>query len=82
MIDKITHFLSGLLIGDKGYISSKLTFHLVEKGIRLVTKIKKNMKNVLLLPIEKLLLRKHAVIESVNEYLKNVFYIEHTRHRP
>ncbi len=81
IIDKITHFLTGLLFGDKGYISSGLTTYLFEKGIRLVTKIKKNMKNILMSPVEKLLLRKRAVIESVNDYLKNVFYIEHTRHR-
>jgi len=30
---------------------------------------------------DKLLLRKRAVIESVNDQLKNISQIEHTRHR-
>lgn len=30
---------------------------------------------------DKVLLRKRAIIESVNDVLKNVCYIEHTRHR-
>ena len=39
------------------------------------------MKNSLLHLYDKLLLRKRAVIESVNDELKNVCHIEHTRHR-
>jgi hypothetical protein len=30
---------------------------------------------------EKVLLRKRAVIESVNDFLKNICRVEHTRHR-
>jgi hypothetical protein len=30
---------------------------------------------------DKLLLRKRAVIESVNDFLKNICQIEHSRHR-
>jgi hypothetical protein len=30
---------------------------------------------------EKVLLRKRVVIESVNDFLKNICQIEHTRHR-
>lgn len=50
-------------------------------GIHLITKIKKNMKNTLMNIYDKLLLRKRAVIESVNDILKNQCQIEHTRHR-
>jgi Transposase DDE domain len=38
------------------------------------------MKNKLLSLIDKLLLRKRSVIESTNQ-LKNVFHLEHSRHR-
>ncbi len=35
-----------------------------------------------MMPIsDKILLRKRAVIESVNDFLKNICYIEHSRHR-
>ena len=49
--------------------------------IHLITKIKKNMKNSLMDLHDKLMLRKRSVIETVNDELKNVCQIEHTRHR-
>ena len=39
------------------------------------------MRGRLLALADKLLLRKRALIESVNDQLKNVCQIEHTRHR-
>ena len=71
----------GKLFGDKGYISQDLFGKLFDKGIQLITRIKKNMKNKLMLIIDKILLRKRGIIESVNDQLKNISQIEHTRHR-
>jgi hypothetical protein len=73
--------LVGKLIGDKGYISQKLFTELFQQGLTLITKIKKNMKNCLMPLIDKLLLRKRAIIECVNDQLKNISQIEHSRHR-
>ena len=39
------------------------------------------MKNKFLALADKLLLRKRALIETVNDQLKNISQIEHTRHR-
>jgi hypothetical protein len=39
------------------------------------------MKNGLMPLISELLLRKRGIIESVNDQLKNISQIEHTRHR-
>ena len=39
------------------------------------------MKNCLVKLIDKILLRKLAIIESVNDQLKNISQIEHLRHR-
>ncbi len=39
------------------------------------------MKNYLLPLIDKLLLRKRYIIETINDQLKNVSQIEHSRHR-
>jgi hypothetical protein len=39
------------------------------------------MKNVLMLLHDRVMLRKRALIESVNDELKNICQIEHTRHR-
>ncbi|EKP06216.1 transposase, IS4 family [Leptospira kirschneri str. 2008720114] len=71
----------GKLFGDRGYISQSLFESLYEKGIQLITKLKKNMKNKLMPLVDKILLRKRAIIESVNDELKNICQIQHTRHR-
>ena len=77
MADKI----KGKLFGDKGYISKKLFEKLFSKGLQLITTVKKNMKNKLLPFVDKLLLRKRSIIETINDQLKNISQIEHTRHR-
>jgi len=71
----------GKLVGDKGYISQTLFEQLFIDGIHLVTKIRKNMKNSLMLIKDKIILRKRALIETVNDELKNMCQVEHTRHR-
>ena len=73
--------LFGYLFGDKGYLSKKIFQKLYDRGIKLVTKIRTNMKNKLMDPWEKLILRARGVIESVNNRLKNGCQIEHHRHR-
>ena len=71
----------GKLFGDKGYISKDLFEQLFIDGVHLTTKIKKNMKNSLMLLQDKIALRKRALIETVNDELKNICQVEHTRHR-
>jgi hypothetical protein len=71
----------GKLFGDKGYLSKSLFEDLFIDGIHLITKIRKNMKNSLMHIHDKILLKKRALIESVNDELKNICQIEHTRHR-
>jgi hypothetical protein len=39
------------------------------------------MKNSLMTVADKILLRKRSVIETVNDELKNICQIEHSRHR-
>jgi hypothetical protein len=47
-------------------------------NIYLITKLKKNMKNALMLIHDKTILRKRAIILTVNDQLKNICQIEHT----
>ncbi len=78
------HFLekvSGKLYADRGYISQKLKEILFVDGIHFVYKMRNNMKGGELPLSDKIMLRKRAVIESVNDELKNICQIEHTRHR-
>ena len=71
----------GKLFGDKGYLSKQLFETLFVSGIHLITKIRNNMKNTLMNVNDKILLRKRALVESVNDELKNICQIEHSRHR-
>ncbi len=80
-VPHLTQGLSGKLFGDKGYISKKLFQALMEENLQLITKIKKNMKNKLMPLEDNIALRKRALIETVNDQLKNISQIEHTRHR-
>jgi hypothetical protein len=81
VLDGVLENVSGKLYADKGYISKKLFEYLYEQGITLVTNVKKNMKNRLIPIMDKLLLRKRSVIETVNDQLKNLCDIEHSRSR-
>ncbi|AMS28181.1 transposase [Bacteroidetes bacterium UKL13-3] len=77
----MTKDLFGKLFGDKGYISKALSDLLFGNGIQLITAVRRNMKSKALSNEEKLLLRKRSVIETVNDELKNICQVEHTRHR-
>lgn len=80
-VESLVKKLFGYLFGDKAYLSEKIFRKLYERGIKLITKIRSNMKNKLMDPWEKLMLRARGVIESVNNRLKNGCQIEHHRHR-
>ena len=64
--------IKGKLCADKGYIGQALFENLFLNGIQLVTKVKNNMKNSLMSIADKILLRKRALIETVNDELKNI----------
>jgi hypothetical protein len=74
-------YIYGKLVGDKGYISKHLFQKLFVDGIQLITKLKSNMKGALMRVSDKLLLRKRAIIETINDELKNIAQVEHSRHR-
>jgi hypothetical protein len=73
--------IKGKLYADKGYVSKALTELLFIDGVHLITGIRNNMKNTLMELKDKILLRKRSVIETVNDELKNMCQIEHSRHR-
>jgi hypothetical protein len=73
--------LFGKLYGDRGYISASLFEMLFNDGIHIVTGIKSNMKNRLMSLYDRIMLRKRSVIETINDELKNICDIEHSRHR-
>lgn len=80
-VQGLTRLLTGLLFGDKGYVKKELFQTLYERGLKLVTGIKRSMRNKLMCLFEKVLLRKRSVVETVFDILKHYFELEHTRHR-
>lgn len=80
-LESLVKKLFGYLFGDKAYLSKKMFNRLYKQGLKLVTKIRSNMKNKLMDPWEKFMLRSRGLIESVNNRLKNGCQIEHHRHR-
>jgi hypothetical protein len=81
MLDTVTIGLWGKLFGDKGYISAKEAEKLFLRGVQIITGLRAKMKPKLMPLIDKILLRKRSLIETVNDQLKNISQIEHTRHR-
>jgi hypothetical protein len=71
----------GKVFGDRGYISKELQELLATNDVELITTLRKNMKPRVLAAFDKLLLRKRSIIETINDQLKNIFDLEHSRHR-
>ncbi len=80
-LSEMTKELFGKLFGDKGYLSQALFEKLFERGLELITSLRKNMKGQLMRLADRLLLRKRFIIETITDQLKNISQIEHTRHR-
>ena len=80
-VPKLAKQLIGKLFGDRGYISKKLTELLAIKDVELITTLKKNMKPKVIAAFDALVLRKRCIIETINDQLKNIFQLEHSRHR-
>jgi hypothetical protein len=80
IVDSIMKKIQGILVGDKGYIG--LFEHLFNKDIKLIHRLRSNMKNKLISLYEKSLLRRRgSIIETTIGILKDHLSLEHSRHR-
>ena len=80
-LEDMTAALQGKIFADKGYVSKWLLERLWQRGLHLVTSIRRNMKNYLIPLLDKVLLRKRFIIETLFDKLKSSMGLEHTRHR-
>jgi hypothetical protein len=80
-VENLCKGLIGKMFGDKGYLSKELFAKLMDKGLELITHIRKNMKNAFMNMWDKLMIRKRSIIETIIDQLKNISQIEHSRHR-
>jgi len=81
MLEKLSAGIIGKLFGDKGYISAEIAAKLFKQGLQIFTTLRENMKNKFMEIKDKILLRKRAIVETVNDQLKNISQLEHSRHR-
>lgn len=69
-VPKLVRNLFGTLFGDKGYLSKALRDELFRTfSVELVTGVRSNMKNVLMPLMDKILLRKRAMVEPIIDQL-------------
>ena len=80
LLKELLSGLHGKCFGDRGYISALFSMF-YENGLRLVTDLRANMKGQLIDVNEGKLLKKRGLIEAVNDILKSVCTLEHSRHR-
>lgn len=80
-IPKLMNMLSGWLFGDKGYLGKEFLEKLKKQSVEIFTKVKSNMEKKSMDSLQRFYLSKRGIIETVNDQLKNICQIEHTRHR-
>ena len=80
-VAELAQGLTDKLYGDKGYLSKALEANLFDKGVTLITTVRKNMKARAISLWDRILLSKRFIIETINDQLKNISFIEHSRHR-
>ena len=82
VLESLTQELKGILLGDKGYLSKSKADVLASRGLKILTPSRSNMKTKSpQTDEEKQLLCRRGLIETVNDQLKNLNQIEHSRHR-
>ena len=74
--DAMTRGLEGRSLADSGDISRNLFRTLWRRGLKLITGIRRNMRNHLMPLLEKLLLKKRFIIETLFDKLKSEMGLE------
>ena len=80
-VPRLAKDLTRQRFGDRGYLSQPLFEALVEPELPLLTKRRQGMKNKRLPVADNRLLRKRALIDTINDQLNNLSQLEHPRHR-
>lgn len=81
VLEDMTEGLTGLLIGDKGFIRPSLKKRLAKQGLDLQTSLRKNMKDPRPKSVMKSLMKTRRLTETVIGQLSERFHIEKVRAR-
>lgn len=77
----MTKGLIAKIFADRGYLGKDFFKELFERGVEVVTGIKKNMKNMLMGLWDKVILKKRGTLETIFSSIKSCGIFEHSRHR-
>lgn len=80
-LEKMGKNLEGILCGDKGYLGKDLHEEFAQKKLKVITKVRRNMKQKKLNKQEKYYLRRRGIVETVIGLLKNFYQLENYRLR-
>jgi hypothetical protein len=81
VLENIMRGFEGTLYGDRGYIGKEVKEKMKKKGVKLVTRTRKNMKSQVLDNVDEFYMRKRNIIETIFGKLKFKYNLEHSRHR-
>ena len=81
LLEDMTAALQGKIFADQGHVSKSLLERLWQRGLHLVTSIRRNMKNDLIPMLDKGLVHKRFIIETLFDKVKSSMGLAHTRHR-
>jgi len=73
--------LQGRCYADKGYISKNMFHRIYQRGLIIITGIKRNMKDYLMPILDKIMLKKRFIIETIFGYIKENFNLKPSKHR-
>ncbi len=79
-VPELANGLTDKLYGDKGYLSKALEEKLFNKGVTMITNVRKNMKAKAMSLWDRAMLSRGFIIETINDQLKNISHIERSRH--
>lgn len=80
-VQDLTSNLEGFLFGDKGYLSKNLEESLLKRGLNIITKCRKNMKEKSISKTNKYLLYRRGIIETIFGKMKDFGHLVHTKYR-
>lgn len=80
-VPALTKDLVGKLFGDKGYIGKKLAEELLHRGLALFTRVRKNMKSLPISMIDKILLNRRNMAETIIGKIKTFSSLNLPKHR-
>lgn len=80
-IPELCKNFSGKLYADKGYIGKNLSEKLAETDVDLDTTVRKNITAKEMSAFDRTMLSKRYIIETINDHLKNISQVGHSRPR-